>query len=318
MKNKTWALIVKCRTYWIHVLIALTVLVVDAFIFVFFAEAATSACAEIKRVSDAPHNEIVFSDMQCGEDSLFYLKQSHVVGAKDTNVSCDIFMLQPEHTYEKNDLYFTGTLEAGTCAVSQNLARQYGLRLGDSAKIVGTDKSFIVSRFLKAQSGIDNEYLHEGIILVSYDAELLERPHSFVSFSTDGDAYPSLISLVYIKDWAAANARKIVIYAAVSFAAFLATAALCEWLLFPRRRRDYHVLVSLGRSPRRLFFDVWLENIFKYIPAPAALAAGFSSSLSCFGAMYAAPILFYLGLRLVCITVYSFIFTRRLVTWRTK
>lgn len=318
MKAKSWAPIVKLRTYFIHAIIVLIVLVVDVFVFQFLAEAATGACAEIKRASDAPHSEIVFSSASFGEDSFYYLKQQHIVGTKNTNVSCDIFMIAPDRTYGQNDIYFRGSLESGTCAVSKNLARKYGLQIGDSARISGTDKTFVVSGYLTAQAGLDKDYLHEGIIVLSFDEELLERQYSFVSFATDGDEYPGLISLVFIEDWAAESARKLGGYAAAVLAVFVATTALCEWSLFFPRRRDYPVLVSLGRTTRGLFWDIWIENVFKYALPPAVLAAGYAALLSSFGAMYALPILCYIGINIICITVYSLILTRRFVACRAK
>ncbi|MGN0814503.1 MAG: hypothetical protein ACI4MH_04640, partial [Candidatus Coproplasma sp.] len=52
---------VKLRTYLMHAIIALIALAVDVIIFQFFVGDATRACAELKRISDAPHNEIVYT-----------------------------------------------------------------------------------------------------------------------------------------------------------------------------------------------------------------------------------------------------------------
>lgn len=311
-------IIVKLRTYLFHTIIALIVLVVDIFIFQFLAENATNACAEIKRVNDAPHNEIVFSNERMGEDSFFYLKQQHLVGTKNTNVSADILMVAPNTSYENNDIYFVGTLESGTCVVSENLAREYGLRVGDNARISGTQTTFKVVRLITAQSGLDKEYLHEGIVILSYDESLLNRQYSYVSFTTDGDNYPSLISLIFIKDWKEENVQNLLIYAAIAFVAFGATMAVCEHFLFPSRKRDYRVLVTMGKTAAKLFRCVWLENVLKYILPPLITVAIYSVGLSCFGAMYAIPALCFVGFGILIITAYSLIITRKLYKCQAK
>ncbi len=310
--------IVKIRTYVFHALIALIAFVVDILVFQFCAENATEACAEIKRICDAPHSEIVFSGEVYGEDSFFYLKQQHIVGSAQTNVSCDIFMVTPGLTYKNNDIYFDGTLESGTCAVSLNLAQAYGLKIGDEARIAGTEKTFEVVRYIAAQSGIDKDYMRDGIAVLSYDGELLSKQYSYVSFATDGDGYRSLLSLVMIADWEAENVSSVLICAAVFTLAFAATMAVCEFFLFSPRRRDYSVLVSMGGKARKLFGAVWFENAVKYLAPVVITAAVYSSRLWCYGAMYAIPTLYAFVVGLAAITAYSLISVWRLYKCRVK
>ena len=310
--------VVKIRTFLFHAIIALIVLVVDVFVFQFLAENATYACSEIKRANDAPHSEIVFSYERTGEESFYYLKQHHVVGAKNINVNCDILMVLPDAEYKNNDIYFSGTLENGSCVVSANLAKQYGLNVGDRAKIVGTDTAFKIVGMLTAQSGLDKEYLHEGIIVTAYDGNMLDKQYSFISFTTDGDAYPSLISLVYIKDWKAESTNKILIYAAVAVAAFGLAMGVCERFLFSSRRRDYRILVGMGATKKRMLFYVWAENAVKYIFPSLLAAAIYSGGLSAFGAMYALPALFPSAVGILAVTVYSLLIIWRLFKCQAK
>ena len=310
--------IVKIRTYLFHAVIVLIAAIVYIFLFQFLAQNVTYACSEIKRAGDAPHNEIIFSNVRTGEDSFYYLKQHHLVGMKNTNVSCDILMTAQDYSYEKNDIYFEGTLESGTCAVSENLVKGYGLKVGDSARISGTDKTFKVCRIITAQLGLDKEYKHDGIIILSYDESLLNRQYSFISFTTDGDEYPSLISLVFIEDWAKENINKVLIYAAVSVAAFVATLAVCEHFLFSSRRRDYLILASMGRRSKRLFADVFLENGLKYILPMIIISAIYSIGLSGFGAMYAIPVISFICVGILTLAVYSFFIIRKIYKCQVK
>lgn len=298
---------VKLRTYLLHLIIAVIALVVNILIFEFLMAGATFACAEIKRINDAPHNEIIFSGEINGEDSFYYLKQHHLVGSKNTNVSCDIFMVSPDTQYANNDIYFSGTLEKGTCAVSNNLAGKYGVNIGDTVKIVGIDKTLKVARLITAQSGIDKEYLHDGIAVIAYDEDLLSKQYSYVSFTTDGDEYHSLISLVFINDWINENVSTICIYSAIFLAALCGTMVVCELFLFTSRRKDYSVLVLIGCKAKSLFIKIWLENSLKYLVPVIIAVVSFLPQLICYGFMYALPAVFCLGSAAVIITLYSLI-----------
>lgn len=311
--------VVKIRTYLFHIIIFAIVLIADVFIFQFFAENATVACSEIKRVNDAPHNEIVFSYEPTGDDSFYYIKQYHATGAKNINVSCDILMVtDPARTYKNNDIYFEGTLGGGACAVSGNLAREYGLNTGDVLKISGTDKTFKVERLITAQTGINKEYRHEGIVVLGYDGELLDKTYSYVSFTTDGDSYPSLIDLVYIGRWKEESSQDLLTYAGIALAAFCAAMAVCERFLFTSRRQDYRVLVSLGKSSPGLFGVIWAENALKYLLPPFVAAAIYSVWLAGFGTMYLITSLYLPCAAVAAITAYSLILVRRYYRCQVK
>ncbi|MGN0815100.1 MAG: hypothetical protein ACI4MH_07700, partial [Candidatus Coproplasma sp.] len=247
-----------------------------------------------------------------------YLSRHHISGTADTGVSCDILMVEADREYSSNDVYFEGTLESGTCAVSRNLADAYGLKIGDTACVIGTDISYKVDRYLTAQSGLDKEYLREGIIIIAFDQDMLDKPYSFVSFETDGDEYRSLLSLVFIEDWTEDNVKSLVACAAAAFAVFVAEAVVCEYFLFRSRRKDYKLLVTLGKPQSKLFLTVWLENALKYVLPSAAVAAIYSALYYCYGAMYALPALFLPCVGLISVTVYSLITVRRLYKCRAK
>ncbi len=303
--------VVKIRTFLFHAIIFAIILVADIFIFQFFSKNAAVAFSELKRINDAPHNEIVYSGQVTGEDSFYYLKQHHVSGSKDINVSCDILMIAPGVTYGSNDIYFEGTLSDGLCAVSKNLAHDYGLNIGDCVRFIGTDKQFKVDRFITAQTGIDKDFKRDGIVVVSYEEELLDKSFSYVSFTTDGDEYPSLINLEFINNWKEENIGNLWIYAAVSLAAFVAAMAVCERFLFMSRRQDYRVLVSLGESKGKLFWLIWAENAIKYILPSFVAAAIYSVGLSGFGLMYLIPALFLPCAGTLAVTLYTLFLVRR-------
>jgi hypothetical protein len=310
--------IVNLRKYLFHAIIVVFALIVDVILFQLLAEVATKSCAEIKRINDAPQSEIVYTGEPYGNESFYYLKQHHLYGNKKTNASCDILMLREGATYGENDIYFSGTLEEGTCAVSANLAKDYGLNVGDVAHFVGEEVEFKVTELLTPQAGLDKEYLREGIVVVAYNAELLNKNFSYLAFDTDGDAYPSLISLIFIKDWKAESVGSVLTYLAISLTAVVATIVVCECFLFRARRRDYRLLVDIGERRSRLFLIVWAENLLKYILPIGIMFAVYSANLACYGLMYALPVFCFLGGALILITAYSLVLSGRLYKCRAR
>lgn len=310
--------IVGLRKYLFHAIIAAIVLVVDILIFEFLAEGTAAACAEVRRVNDAPQTEIIFSGAPNGDDVFYYLNQHHIVGGKNDGVSCDILMTSAQNDYGKNDIYFKGTLEKSTCAVSKNLALKYGLNKGDCALVVGTGKRFKVAELLPAQSGLDKDYLREGIVVLAYDGELLEKQYSYISFATDGDEYISLTELVYIVDWYKPNASKIASYAAISLAAFGVTVAVCELFLFKYRRRDYPVLVAMGCHFKNLFARIFFEHALKYFVPLIVAVVCFTPALACYGSAFALPVLYCAVVRVIVTAIYSLFGVRRLYRCQAK
>ena len=306
-------LFVRLRAYRIHAVIAAIMLIIYGLLFGFLAGNCTRACAELRRIHDAPHREIVFSGEKITDtESFFYLPSIHMVGTENIGVSADILMTQQGIFYSENDIYFQGTLAAGTCAVSKNLAGAYGLRIGDYATIAGEEGSFLVTHLLTAQAGIDKNFDREGIIILAYDEDLEQRASAYVSFMTDGDAYASLISLVFIEDWRAENVLTVILCAAIFLVSFVLSMLVCEIFLFRSRMRDYCLLTELGMRKRTVVRRVWVENALKYLFPLAVTGAVFTVFYSCYEAMYAVPLACCFAAALAILTVYTFLFGRRL------
>ncbi|MBQ8214234.1 MAG: hypothetical protein IJZ80_09510 [Clostridia bacterium] len=288
------------------------VLVAYVILFQFFIDDAARALSEWKRVQDSPANEIVFSDRQNEGECFYYLKNHAVSGEAKKNAVSDVFMLLPDTVYRANSIYFSGTLEKGTCAVSANVAARYGLAIGDFAQIMGTEKSFRVARLLPAQSGIDEDYRHEGIIILAYEEALLERNYSYVSFVTDGDAYQSLERLVFVEDMANGCARMLAFSACAAVGVILIMMIVCERFLLQARHRDYTALVWLGFHSAGLGRRVFAENFIKYI-LPAVLTVLFYAVFyACYASVYWSLAICFLIFCLILNAVYSLIVMRSL------
>ena len=306
---------VKLRAYIPHLTIFVTVFLAYTLLFAFIAGRSVRALAELYRINDAPHSEIIFSGQKNGSDSFYYLKNYSIYGETGENALSDVFMLMPGHVYSENDVYFRGELEAGTCAVSANIAARYGLSEGDTAGVMGTDKTFTVSRVITAQSGIDSDYRHEGIIILSYDAELLDRDYLFVSFDTDGDNYSSLARLVYVEEMAEENIKGIVHYGFVAIMAIILSMILCEIFIFSRFfrcTRDYAVMASLGERKNGLYVRSFADNTLKYTVPSLAVCLVYGITYSCYGSVYTNICVCFIFLCVFASAIYSFFSVRRL------
>ena len=309
---------VRVRTYIPHALIILVAMVAYVLAFQFMIGGAVRQLAEWKRVEDSPTNEIVFSGENNPGEPFYYLKNYAVAGTTGENAVSDVLMILPDVDYGQNSVYFSGTLASGTCAVSANIAARYALDVGDFAHVIGTDKSFLVDRIIPAQAGLDEDYLHDGIIILSFDGELLNKNYWFVSFGTDGDAYRSLHRLIYVEDLAENCVSALCLYAGVAVAVIAVVILVCERFLFRARREDYKTLVALGGRSGRLWGRILAENGLKYWMPSVVVSAIYSAYYACYATVYTSTVLCFMAVcGLICL-VYSLIITRRLYYVRAK
>ncbi len=310
--------VVRIRAYVPHLLTALFALFAYLLMFAFIAGNAVGAAAELRRAGDAPHNEIVLAGEPNGAESFYYLKNYSVSGEKGKNALSDVLMLMPEADYRDNNIYFRGTLAGGTCAVSANVAAKYGLEVGDNARIMGTNKTFRVAQILPAQDGIDETYKHEGLVVLSYDKDLLDRNYMFMSFMTDGDAYRSLNTLMYVKDMKKDSANDLIFCAAVALFAIAAVMTVSECFIFRARREDYKTHSFLGVPAPRLFGRILAESLLRYA-LPALIATeNFIAWYYPYTDAYYIPVACFTGACILFSTIYSFTVTRSLYYVKSK
>lgn len=309
---------VRLRAYIPHAWIALAAFAVYLLMFAFIAGNTACAAAELRRASDSPHNEIVLAKELNGEESFLYLKNYSVSGEKGENAVSDLLMLLPETEYGNNNIYFQGTLESGTCAVSANVAAKYGLGIGDRARIMGTNKVFEVVRLLPAQDGLDEDYLREGIVVLAHDAELLERNYMYLSFMTDGDAYRSLDTLIFVRDMKQASVRELILYAVIAVLAVIAVMTVSECALFRSGREDYKTLAFLGISAPRLFVRIAAESVLRYALPAVVVSAIFAVRYGAYTNAYYIPTACLAGVCVLLSIIYSLIVIRRVYYVKSK
>ena len=309
---------VRLRAYRSHALVAAVALMTFILLLEFILGEAVFSVCNIRRVNLSPQNELVISAEPNGDECFYYLKNYAVSGSTEQNALSDILMLRPSVGYKENTIGFSGTLSPGECAVSANIANKYGLGIGDRATVMGSGKSFSVSALIPAQEGLDEDYRHEGIVILAYDEELLDRSYLYISFMTDGDGYKSLQRLVYLEDWRDADSSALVTMALVAAVSVPALMLLCEIFIFRRRRYDYRTLALLGERGIWLTVRVLCEDWLKYL-LPAALAVLlYLPVYSPYKLSYFIPALSFTVMVAAASAVYSFLAVRRLYHVRKK
>ena len=310
--------VVRIRTYRPHALTMLVATVAYLIVLLFVAGSAVGSASELRRANNAPHNEVVFAKAPNGEECFIYLNNYSVSGETRKNAVSDILMVSPETDYQSNNISFAGTLESGTCAVSANIAAKYGLGIGDKARVLGTDKTFTVVKLLPAQKGLDEAYLHEGVVVLSYDKTLLNRNFKYISFMTDGDEYNELDDLVYVKDMKTESIVDLLISTAIVTLTVAASMVISERFIFRRRRQDYKTLCRLGAGARWLYMRIFAESLLRYVLPAIILLEIFAVRYVSYTSAFYIPAACFVAACTVFSAMYSFIIVRRLYHVKSK
>ncbi len=313
------------RKYMFQFLIFLFSLILLMVLSAFISEKATKNHAQMVRFQATEFNEIVFSSVPNFDEAFYNFNGNASAYTKNgKRMLCDILMTDNERTYEKNPLYLKHTPEEGCCAISENLAFQFGLSVGDLLKLtVGSDNTafeFQISDILPAQSGIDEKYSFYGVLILSENTDFIENGrYIYTSFTKDGDEYHGLLNdakrnIIYTENIIKEAKNQLLIYALVAIVVFSAAIALFEIIIFSKigkKYRDYSILVSYGIPQKRFFGVVYRDMFIKYLlPLIIIFVIGFVQ-FSYYRISYILPSGIFAAIGVIFITVFTFIIVRR-------
>ena len=317
--TKLDALLFFVRKYGTNLLIAILSGVVLYFIFYFYASDITLGQLKKDRVHSTTATEAVFSGLPQSEgEGFFNLNGTHIL-ENGKRVNCDLLMVRSGAEYSDNYFAFDLSLKADECAVSNNLMKSYGIKVGQALLISGTDTVYTVRSAIEASEGIDKEYLHEGVIILGFDQQLLaQKDHSYITFMRDADGISDLHQIVFLnKELQAAESE--IVSGLIFTVLFIALAVfLWELLLARRRFADLRRFAELGARPCNLFLKVFSGILFKYFLPFAAVCLIWYERLGCFGVSYLYPVLLISIITFLILTVYSVLLFRRVSLCRMK
>ena len=301
---------VKLRTYKPHIIIGLIMLILYFILSLFIFENTIISFTEVKRANSAKTEEIIFSNEKNEGEYFYYLKNYYLKSSKNVSISADILMIDEFDNYGNNDIFFEGKLDKNSCAISNNIAKKYNIKIGNEITFIGKDKKLKVARIINPQTGIDKEYKREGIIILGYDNELLDKQYQYVTFNSDLEFYYSLINLYRISDWKKDNKKIISRNIFIFLLASLISISLCEIFLFKNRQKDYLLYLYLGKKKIRLFLNILFENIIKYV-VPLLLVFIFNIYLTMYGIEYLKLFLMFISIIIIVILGYTLSIDRR-------
>jgi len=301
--------IVKLRTYLPHFIIGIIMLILYFILSLFIFESTSIAFIEINRANASKTTEIIISKEENLGETFYYLK-NYFIGKNDNAISADILMTKENINYGVNDIYFEGTLENNSCAISRNIAMKNNIKVGDELTFISTNIRVKVSKILKPELGIDKEYKRDGIIIVNYDNNLLNRTYQFITFNDELEYYNSLVNLYRIKDWKTENIGIVIRNIIIFVISTIFSLFLCEIFIFKRRIKDYLIYIHLGKNRKKIFINIICENIIKYL-IPIIIVYLFNLYLIMYGSAYLTVILILSILLIIITLIHSVIYILR-------
>ncbi len=250
-------------------LIAILTFVALIFVSNFFAEPLIENFATCRRIKKADCNQIAFSYVKYEDECFLNFNGSMLmVNQNSLRIDADILMAYSNYNYQNNVLEFKGNLNDGECAISGNLLKENNLKIGDKISVSGSDVSFTISKILPSQSGIDKNYLHKGIIVLSENSKLMDRKFVYVSFLKDAEQYISLKEIIFLEDTYKESSQKAIKNLAYILICYVVFIWMVDLLFCKRKKKDYSILAFDGLGRSRLYLAVFGDNLLKFlIPA---------------------------------------------------
>ena len=300
------------RRYALHFAIFAAAIAVYIFVFAFFAKETAASCAEIYRFNHTTCREIVIASSDPKPDGdTFYCLNGTLVSGSGKRLFCDVYMTKEGVSYRDNAVLFDGTLNSGDCLISRNVAAENGLAVGDEIALKDKTATYRIAGFLMPQSGLDGRYDYDGVILLSYSADLAAGAN-YANLSGELDSYYGKLSNTFLRRLKEKAVGRIAVAAAISAAAYLVLFAVCEYFLFSPRYSDYVLMNNEGLPCPKLFARIILDNFVKFVLPLLLTAAGFAASLGYYGGFYYLSAAIFFGFAAILSGAYSLLVLGRL------
>lgn len=323
---------------WIVVLIsALIEFVVAIICLIAFAKAIVVNFQNYKRFSTVS-DDVVFSVASVEKDSFLNYNNDTVVMLTDNNIriNADVYSTIESMNYSDNLLFYPGGLENGECAVSQNTLNQYNLKIGDSISISGKKWQYTVKMAIKPQTGLDDKYVHDGVIILAYNQDLENDFRDYydgqntnrikyymISLDRNVMQYPTLDttrdnSIIFGKKVKSNCTQVILVNIVYSLLIIIVSIVLIEGLLGRRNYQDLRLEYQKGNTQGHIVKSIILSKMISYILPFALIVICFLFKYGKYGSSYFIPYLLLCLILIVVLLLYSYCYYRRGVRWKKK
>ncbi len=325
------------RKWMMTIISAVIVVVVVMICFVAFAKSVVKDAQNYNRFHSVS-DDAAFTVANYEKDSFLNYNNENVVmlTGEKIRINADVYGAIENMTYSDNLLYYNGGLKEGECAVSQNTLNQYQLKIGDTIAISGKDYQYTIAMTLKSQTGIDDKYVHDGVIVLAYNQNLEKEFNDYyagqnanrviyymISLDKNVMLYPTLDTtrdnaIVYAKKVQSDCIKSMTLNSLFTILIILASACLIELLLGRGNYRDLRLEYQKGNTKGAILLKVIVSKLCIYVVPYLLIFVCFIAQYGIYGSSYMIPYLL-LGLIVALITLgYAYCYYRRVVRWKKK
>ena len=237
-----------------------------ALIFYFFVPSTITNFSTYSQLTKSSFDEVWFTSIADEGDCYLSLNgQTFVTKEGEKNLSVDIFMQLDSSNYDEDFFAVNEPINPGECVISKNVAKDYGINVGDKLSCKLYSDGFVVTGIIDAYEGIDDKYLHEGICLIGYSSSLIppENAH-YVTFTANADGIFGLERVIFLKN-RITTIRDTITKNAIMFVCSCLLMTLFEEIFIYRKRKfDYKKDLDTGKNKTSVFGNLVLDSIIKY------------------------------------------------------
>ena len=282
--------------------------------FYFFAPNIIVSKTNYDLYTSSSINEVWFAETPVEKDCFIDLNGSTFMCINNKSINADLFMQMEDVQYQDNLFDIKCALEKNVCAISKNLAIEYGLNIGDVISTSNGQFEFEVSNIFTSQSGIDDKYNHEGIIVLSFDENLIaNKTYLYTFFACDGDGYYNVKRVIFLKDRITSYRQEYIKGCFDLTLVMLFIFLLEELFIFRKKENDYLISRQDGTRKKRMLLNIFLDNLIRLFVPVMAILAIYVKYLKLYEVGYAFLVMnFAVCTSLVTIGITLFYFFRRI------
>jgi len=282
-----------------------------------FASSFALSYSNATRFEGTKNTKIIFTTMTLSNTDSFknYNGKLNVL-ANDIQLNVDVFATLEDVSYIDNAIGFKEELSSNECVISENIANASNIKIGSALKIRSTNIFYTVKGFIKSQTGIDNQYNHQGIVILKGDNSLDTvttsiSGNSYITFadekidtitSLDGTRAKPILYIEKLKTESRNELEKNVLFASLILLAFI---LVSEIFITKNKYRNQLFEVLDGIKPSMVTTKTVLSNIGCYILPGVIISVAYTFMVSSYGIELLIPSFITLIVVLIILIIYS-------------
>ena len=180
-------------------------IIVLSFFGILFSTNAEFSVRQIKYTLRENYEHVFFSENGYHTNCFHYAGNSVTLFTEDkVRLQSEVLVQSDKSTYNYNSFRrYTNILSPGEIAISKNLARTHGLKIGDNISIVHPSSvenfQVVIVNFFDDTFGLRRTFMGNAVVILGYNQLIAENTLEFVSFITD-DIFSSDDAMYFLQD----------------------------------------------------------------------------------------------------------------------